>query len=93
MLLLLLCGVKKEDIIADYSISYIYLKEEIEKFHECNPKLPKFVGKSKNQYMEETLNIFYQKYHDIENYMQYLGFNDKEIKELRNKLLCEDKIF
>ena len=87
MLLLLICNVPIEDIIADYSISYIYLKDEIEKFHKDNPGLPKFIGKSKSKYMEATLDLFYKKYCSIENYMKYIGFNNADIQKLRNKLL------
>ncbi len=87
MLLLLICNVPIEDIIADYSISYIYLKDEIEKFHKDNPGLPKFIGKSKSKYMETTLDLFYKEYCSIENYMNYIGFNNADIQKLKNKLL------
>lgn len=87
MLLLLICGVPDKDIIADYEISYIYLKDEIEKFHQDNPKLPKFIGKSKSEYMEKTLELFYKKYQCIEKYMNYIGFDNNEIQRLREKLL------
>ena len=87
MLLLLICDVPKEDIIADYSISYIYLKNEIEKFHKDNPTLPKFIGKSKSRYKEETIDLFYKKYCSIEEYMKYIGFDNNDIQRLKNKLL------
>ena len=93
MILLLICGVSDDDIIADYSVSDIYLQEELEIFHKNNPKFQKFVGSSKSNYMRETLKLFYKKYNSIENYMYYLGFTDDDILKFRNKLLDKEKVF
>lgn len=93
MIILLICGVSDDDIIADYSVSDIYLKKELEEFHKNNPKLPKFVGGSKSDYMKKTLELFYEKYKSIENYMYYLGFNDNDIVRFRNKLINDKEIF
>lgn len=87
MLLLLLANVSINDIIADYTISDIYLKDEIESYHKRHPNLPKFVGHSKKWYMEKTLELFFNKYQNIDNYMQQLGFNDKEINKIKCKLI------
>ena len=86
MLLLLITGVTDDDIIADYSLSYVYLREDIRKIHELNPSLPAFLGNSKLEYMEETLRLFKEKYIDIDNYMMILGFTKDEVSEIRNKL-------
>ena len=87
MLLLLLAGVYDDDIIADYQVSYTYIRENIRKMHKDNPDLPAFLGGSKLEYMEETLKMFYDKYKNINNYFKYLGFNEKEIKKIKSKLV------
>jgi len=86
MLLMLIAGVSEDDIIADYSLSYVYLREDIRKIHELNPDLPAFLGYSKLEYMEETLRLFKEKYINIDNYMNALGFKKDEVGEIRNKL-------
>lgn len=87
MLLLLLAEVYDDDIIADYQVSYTYIRENIKKMHKDNPDLPAFLGGSKLEYMEETLKMFYDKYKNINNYFKYLGFNEKEIKKIKSKLV------
>lgn len=87
MLLLLLAQVHEDDIIADYQVSYTYIREDIRKMHKDNPDLPAFLGGSKLEYMEETLRLFFNKYKDINSYFKYLGFNDREIKQIKSKLI------
>ena len=78
MLLLKLADVYDEDILVDYQISYTYLKEDIRKMHKDNPDLPAFLGESKMEYMEETLEMFNNK---------YLGFSLDEILKIKSKLV------
>lgn len=87
MLLLLLAQVYEDDIIVDYQISYTYIRADIIKMHKDNPDLPAFLGGSKLEYMEETLKLFFTKYKSIENYFKYLGFNKKEIRKIKEKLV------
>ena len=74
------------EIIADYSVSCIYIRDEIRKMSEDNPDLPLFFGDSKLEYMEETLKLFRQKYKNINNYMEYLGISKEEINLIKHKL-------
>ena len=87
MLLLMLAKVPEDDIIADYSISYIYLREEIRKMHNDNPDLPAFLGQSKYKYMEQTIELFKNKYKNVENYFDYIGILKDDKEEIRNKFV------
>ena len=87
MLLLLLVGVYEDDIIADYQVSYTYIRESIRKMHRDNPDLPAFLGNSKLEYMEDTLELFKEKFESIENYFDYLGFTSDELNKIKNKLI------
>lgn len=87
MLILLLVGVGNDDIVFDYSISYRFIKDEIIKMHDANPKIPKYIGRSKSKYMKQTLKLFLDKYNNINDYMKILGFNDNEIKKIISKLV------
>ena len=51
MLLLKLAGVYDDDILADYEVSYTYLRDEIRLMHVNNPDLPAFFGGSKMENM------------------------------------------
>lgn len=87
MLILLLAKVSEQDIIADYEVSYIYLIDNIRKMHQENPNLPKFLGKSKPEYMEKTLKLFHEKYQTIENYFRVIGYNKQEIEMILKKII------
>ena len=87
MLLLKLADVYDEDILVDYQISYTYLKEDIRKMHKDNPDLPAFLGESKMEYMEETLEMFNNKYGNIIDYFTNLGFSLDEISKIKSKLV------
>ena len=87
MLLLLLAEVYEDDIIADYQISYTYIRESIRKMHKDNPDLPAFLGGSKLEYMEDTLEKFFSKFKTINNYFNYLGFKQDEINKIKIKIV------
>lgn len=87
MLLLLIAKVPEVDIIADYEVSYTYIKELVIIMHELHQDWPAFVGNSKPEYMEQTLKLFKEKYSSIDNYLKILGFKKSDIKKLQNKLL------
>lgn len=87
MLLLLLCKVDVDDIIADYALSDIYLKKHYYDFHKKFPNYPKYLGRAKPEYMEETLKLFFEKYKDIDLYFNKVGLTDEEIKLLRAKII------
>ena len=93
MLLLLLAKVYEDDIIADYQISYTYLKDDIRKMHIDDPKMPKYLGNSKMEYMEEVLKLFKNKYKNIENYMHLIGFSSEDIKIILDKFIGDDNLY
>ena len=74
MLIELLCGVTNKDIISDYMLSYNYVKDDVNLFHLNHPEYPAWVGASKSWYMEETIKLFFDKYHDVNNYFIILFF-------------------
>ncbi len=89
MLILLLGGVADDDVIADYEVSYTFLRDKIRKIHLDNPDLPYFLGGSKLEYMEDTLKMFYDKYNSVKEYMKKIGISDEEMNIIRGKLLDE----
>ena len=63
--------------------------DNIKKMHEENPNLPKFLGSSKVEYMEKTLELFKDKYKTIENYMKFIGLTYEDIKIIINKITID----
>lgn len=91
MLLLLLCGVNNKDIISDYMLSYNYVKDDVNLYHLKHPEAPSWLGASKSWYMEETIKLFFNKYHDLKSYfVDYLGIPENELYEIRESLLDKE---
>ncbi len=90
MLLMLLCGVNNKDIIADYNLSYNYLKDDVNLYHLNHPKAAAWVGASKSWYMEDTIKLFYNRFQDVNDYfINYLGMTPDSLFELKESLLYE----
>jgi protein-tyrosine phosphatase len=85
-LLLLIAGVNTSDILADYQISYTYLRLRIRELLHNHPELPDFTGRSDMEYMEATLDNFFKTYGTIQNYLQQVGLHSDEVTALKNKL-------
>lgn len=84
MILLGICGVAKEDIIANYQVTRTYLKDNVEL------ELPDALmnlNYSRAEWMEETYNYVIDKYGSFENYLIQVGLSKKAIKKLRKRLL------
>lgn len=91
MIIMLLCYVKEEEIIADYALSDIYLKNNYLEFHKNNKGYPKYLGRAKPEYIEKTLEIFKNKYGDINSYMEIIGISSNKQQALREKLIEKNK--
>ncbi len=86
-LLLSLVGVQMCDILADYEVTYCYIREVINKELINDPMLPAFMGQSKLDYMENFLKIFYENYHSTEKYLLKIGLTKEEINKIKIKLI------
>jgi len=86
-LLLLIAGVGISDILADYQVSYTYLRLRIRELLHEHPELPDFTGRSDMEYMEAALNHFFKTYGNVQDYLKKVGLLPDELTLLRNKLL------
>lgn len=87
MILFLIANVSRKIIIKDYSISDKNIKELIIEYHRKKPNAPKFIGLSKSEYMSKTLDLFFDKYKSIDNYIYYLGFSNNDINKIRERFI------
>ncbi len=89
-ILLLLAGVGVDDILADYQVSYTYIRQWVEKRHEEYPSMPAWVGQSKIEYMDKFIKLFHQKYNSVQDYLLETGLHRAEIEKIRTKLQNND---
>lgn len=86
-LLLLLAGVCKEDILADYQISQVYLNSMLQQYCKINKNVDVNIITPKIEYMEKFLDMFKQKYNSVEEYFSQIGLSDNEILGLKMRLI------
>lgn len=86
-LLLLIAGVSISDVLADYQVSYTYLRLRMRELLHEHPELPDFTGRSDMAYMEATLDNFFKKYGNVQDYLQKVGLQPDEVTALKNKLV------
>ena len=86
-LLLLLVGVCKTDILADYQISQVYLDSMLQQFCKNNKDVDVNIITPKTEYMEKFLDMFQQKYNSAEEYFLKIGLSDSEVLKLKAKLI------
>lgn len=88
-LVLLICGVPLCDVLADYQVSYTYLRPLIEEMHRQNPEFPTFLGHSNLEYMDRSLDNLFVQYGDVEGYLRAAGVSSEVVEKIREKLLAE----
>ncbi len=92
MLLLDLCNVCEEQIIADYIVSEINNREQIKRqkkqLEESGMRgVPEEIFGSKSETMKKTLAYLVQRYGGAVDYLQKIGITEEEIAAIRGKLL------
>lgn len=85
-IILSICGVPKEEIIADYQVSETYIAELLYEYKNKNPELPEWLGRSKPEYMRECLAMLESKYGSFKGYVEALKIPQKTIASIRKKL-------
>ncbi len=86
-LLLSLAGVARNDICADYQVSYTYIRAIFETIGREISSFPAFLGLSKLEYIEGFLALFEAEYASAERYMAAIGLSRQETDALREKLI------
>lgn len=84
MLLLGLCGVSKEDILANYQVSHTYLKDHVElHIHDGLEELEY----SRPEWLEAAYDHVLDKYGTFRAYFLAVGLTKKEIRKIRQKMI------
>lgn len=86
MLMLLAAGVTVSDILADYQVSYTYLRVFVRGLLERRPDWSPFVGRSDMEFMEATLDNFFARYGSVRDYLHEAGLTPAQTTSLEQKL-------
>ena len=87
MLLLMIADIPKTDIVADYTLTDVYLEERIIEIMINGMVIPVYMGEVKKEFMEETIDFLVNIYGDIHEYMRFIGLSTNDVEKIRNKLI------
>jgi protein-tyrosine phosphatase len=85
-ILLMLAGVPRQELLADYILTAAYMREPARKLLETDPDIPFFVVTPRIEYIETFLNRFEAAYGTAEQYLRSLGIPVDKIKFLTQRL-------
>ncbi len=87
-LILMTLGIKRQDIVENYTLSSLYLKNKLKEFEKnsTNKKIREIIT-PKPEYMEQFLDCFYEKYTTINNYLIKIGITNEDITKIKDKYL------
>ncbi len=86
-LLLTLAGVGREDILADYQVTELYIRELVRKIQAFNRESAPFMGRSKVEYLEDCLSRLEEAHGSVLEFLHWLGLTGDELEAIRNKLV------
>lgn len=88
MLLLGLAGVSKPDIIANYIVTEVYIKENpiLQQYQE---DLPLELMQSKPEYIETMLDYILSTFGSFEGYLMHINLTQETLLLVKNKLVTE----
>ena len=89
-LLLSLAGVRQEDIVADYQVTYTYIQEMVRRFQKAGSLFPAWLGESRPEYMEGFLARLFRAHTSVEHYLCGIGMAQQDMDTLKAKLVCAD---
>jgi protein-tyrosine phosphatase len=90
-IILSICGVGVEDIIADYQISETYIYDFITELKNKYPEIPSWTGRSKPEYMRACLEGLIDRYGSITEYLKALKISDTTMLAIKEKMVGKVK--
>ena len=85
-ILLMLAGVPRQELLADYMLTAAYMREPARKLLETDPDIPFFVVTPRFEYIEAFLNRFEAAYGTAEQFLKSVGIPAEEIRFLTQRL-------
>lgn len=87
MLLLAFAGVDEADIVADYAVSDVYMREVFDRHLQANPAVENYRLKSLPKSMWRVLDHLRDAYGSAEKYLARIGLAPDELAALREKFI------
>lgn len=84
--LLLLAGVREDDIVENYMQTKENNRKRFARFRKKFPELDIRIVIPDKSYMTLFLQMFREKYSGVENYLRLLGLSEKDVCRLKEKL-------
>lgn len=91
MLLLGFAGVSNEDIITNYMVTEIYIRESMKNLENLN-EFPKELGMSKPEYIEPVIEYILDTFGSFEEYLLQIGIERVVLEKIKNKFLSGEII-
>ncbi len=85
-ILLMLAGVERADLLADYILTAAYMREPVKKLFETDPDIPYYILTPRVEYMEAFLDRFLAAHLDARGYLESIGIPMEEIKSITQRL-------
>ena len=85
-LLLSLAGVERSDVLADYQMTELYIRETVRRIRREHPEAAAFIGRSRPEYLEECLTLLETRHGTVLEYLRWLDLTGGELARLKEKL-------
>ncbi|MCR5706936.1 MAG: tyrosine-protein phosphatase [Ruminococcus sp.] len=91
--ILLMCSVDRETIVRDYVISREYNHIRLSAFLASHPEVDRNIVLANEKIMERFIDLFTERYENVENYFCSIGLSAEYAEMIRNKLLTSEVIY
>ena len=85
--LLLSCGVEREAVIQDYTVSREYNRLRLERYLADHPEVDREIVLANETSMSQFMDMFFAQYETVENYYLKTGLTLSHLARIRGKLL------
>ena len=86
-IILMLCGVSEDDIVADYMLSKDYNRERFKMAAIHHPDLDINIIIPRESYIRDFMRLFKEKYGSVEGYFDSIGVSKENVEKIRNKMI------
>ena len=86
-LLLLSCGVDRQTIIQDYTVSREYNRERLEKYLAQHPEVDRQIVLANEISMARFIEMFFNRFGCVEHYFEQIGLSPEHLADIQKKLL------
>lgn len=86
-IILMLCGVSREDIVSNYVVSREYNRKALEAFLSAHPEVDRDIVLANEKSMNRFIDMFTERFGKVGNYFEALGLSIGHSEMIRSKLI------